>query len=531
MNPNRLPLTWRPILSIVFAMALLLPILVACSASNSGGAASPAQQAVAEPTSASADEAAEAEPSDAERGRTDDDADTSAPKPAPTMASGRDDPAFDSVDGAEDAELELPAEEAMPEALPLVITPPMVVGEPISPPPPPPAVIEGDEAIGVAPGDTGAGSGDAVDSFDPEAPAVPDVRRPQGQPAALKAGEINDNEAFADYLDYVSSYYGPTIRDIDISERYLITVANDQQQPLYDATVRIYDGETQVFEGRTYTGGKTLFLPGALDVSENAQQLRVVAERGNASSETTIERGQSETLELIIPGAESPAELKLDLLFLLDTTGSMGDELGRIQETIDSIAQRIDAFEPRPQIRYGLVAYRDHGQDEAYTQLTYDFTDDLSTFRKLLNGLDAAGGGDTPEALNDALHQAVQGVQWSDDAVRLVFLVADASPHMDSQQTYNYLDEAQAAVARGIKIYPIAASNTDDIAEYVFRQLAQQTMGGFIFLTYQAGASGGVPGESRDDLDAGEQQYTVERLDDLIVQVVERELAAAIGSQ
>jgi hypothetical protein len=208
----------------------------------------------------------------------------------------------------------------------------------------------------------------------------------------------------------------------------------------------------------------------------------------------------------------------------------MSDELNRIQETIDSIAQRIDAFEPRPTLRLGLVAYRDVGDD--YVTRDYNFTEDVAAFRDVLATFEADGGGDTPEALEAGLHQSIHNVQWSDNGVRLIFLVADAGPQLHRHQDYTYLSDAQQAVAQGIKIYPIAASNTEPNAEYVFRQLAQQTMGSFIFLTYQAGESGGAPGERRDDLEAGtESQYTVERLDDLIVQVVQRELAAAVGAR
>jgi hypothetical protein len=148
----------------------------------------------------------------------------------------------------------------------------------------------------------------------------------------------------------------------------------------------------------------------------------------------------------------------------------------------------------------------------------------------VLRSFDADGGGDTPEALDEGLHTAIHTLQWSEDAVRLIFLVADAGPHIDRQSGYTYLTDAQQAVERGIKIYSIAASNTNPRAEYVFRQLAQQTMGRFIFLTYQAGESSGAPGETTT-LQAGEQEFTVERLDDLIVQVIERELAAAVGAQ
>ncbi|NNJ12818.1 VWA domain-containing protein [Chloroflexales bacterium ZM16-3] len=353
--------------------------------------------------------------------------------------------------------------------------------------------------------------------------------RPLGQEASLKAGEINDNERFGEYLDYLSSYQGGGVRPVDVSERYLIRVLDDSQRPFLDARVTIYADDQVVFQGRTYASGETIFLPRALGVSPNATRFRAVAEYGSASAETSFERSPGGKIEIGLRGVQRDDTLRLDLLFLLDTTGSMGDELGRIQQTIDSIAQRIDGFTPRPQIRYGLVAYKDHGDD--YVTSPADFTTDLGQFRAALNQLTAKGGGDTPEAVDEAMYDTVMRSSWSDQpAVRLVFLVADAGPHTDGQQQFTYLDGAREAAARGVKIYPIAASNTDAPAEYVFRQLAQQTMGGFVFLTYQPGQNSGAPGESTT-LEAGDQPYSVERLDDLIVSIVERELAAAVGAR
>jgi Mg-chelatase subunit ChlD len=360
----------------------------------------------------------------------------------------------------------------------------------------------------------------------PSVASAPVRPRPQGRPAPLKAGERDDNAQFEEYLRYLDTYQGEPARQVDVRERYLITLLDNDQQPLLDATVRIYADEQQIFSGRTYAGGKTIFLPGARDVSENTTQFRLVAEKGEAQVEMMFERGARERIEVALKDATMSEELRLDVLFLLDTTGSMEDELSRIQETIDSIAQRIDSFTPRPVLRFGLVAYRDRG--DAYVTRTYDFTSDVATFRKLLNSFTADGGGDTPESVNEALHAAVQEVQWAEEAVRLIFLVADAGPHLDYENDYDYTEEIQQAVAKGIKIYPIAASNTDPFAEYVFRQMAQQTLARFLFLTYQQGQEGGVPGESTS-LQAGEQTYTVDRLDDLIVQVIQRELAAVRG--
>jgi hypothetical protein len=352
--------------------------------------------------------------------------------------------------------------------------------------------------------------------------------RPLGQEASFRAGEIDDNERFADYLAYLQGYSAGDVRPADVSERYLIKVIDDRQRPVLDARVTIYDGEREVFAGRTYAGGELIFFPRLYDTN-NAASFRAVAAYGQASAETIFTRGAGERVEIGLRGTALDEALRLDLLFMLDTTGSMGDELGRIQETVDTIAARIDAFTPRPAIRYGLVAYKDEGDE--YVTLMRPLADNLGQFRDELRRLSAMGGGDTPEAVDEALYDAVAQMNWREEpAVRLIFMVADAGPHLRGTTQFTYLDATKQAAARGVKIYPIAASNTDPQAEYVFRQLAQQTLAGFVFLTYQEGQSGGAPGESTT-LEAGEQAYTVERLDDLIVGIVERELAAAVGAQ
>jgi Mg-chelatase subunit ChlD len=378
-------------------------------------------------------------------------------------------------------------------------------------------------------GSSEAGSSSSASSVEP--------RYPEGQVASLKAGEIDDNGMFSDYLSYLSTINSlpVPVRSLDVRERYLIKVMDENQRPLLDARVRIYDGEREIFEGRTTAGGRTIFLPAAVQLGEQTSNMRIVAELGDARGETTLQRGGSEQIELAIRGATPEEQLRLDLLFMLDTTGSMDDELSRIQDTINDIAQRIDGFTPRPAIRWGLVAYKDYGDE--YVTRDFPFTDDLEAFRAALQELQAGGGGDTPEAVDEALYVATERMEWSDNAVRLIFLVADAAPHVNyagpyqvENKDFDYLDGTRIAVARGIKIYPIAASNTDQQAEFVFRQLAQQTLGRFIFLTYQPGASSGAPGESTT-LNAGNQPYTVEALDDLIVGVVERELGEAVGAR
>ncbi len=100
-----------------------------------------------------------------------------------------------------------------------------------------------------------------------------------------------------------------------------------------------------------------------------------------------------------------------------------------------------------------------------------------------------------------------------------MFLIADAPPHLDYSQDHDYAEDVFTAVERGVKIFPIASSGLDDQGEYIFRQLAQISGGKFLFLTYGAG---GAPG---DDTTHHVDDYSVLSLDDLVVRIVQEELA------
>jgi Mg-chelatase subunit ChlD len=213
--------------------------------------------------------------------------------------------------------------------------------------------------------------------------------------------------------------------------------------------------------------------------------------------------------------------INLDVLFLLDATGSMADEINAIQTTIFDVADRIDQLPGRQDVRFGLVAYRDRGDE--YVTRTFDFEADVRDFSDNLERIEANGGGDYPEALNEGLHQALYNVQWrGEGTVRLIFLIADAPPHLDYGQDADYAVDMETAASSAIKIFPIASSGLDDQGEYVFRQLAQFTQGRFIFLTYDSPSNGGQSGDiTTHHVDS----YSVNTLDDLLVRLVTEELA------
>ncbi len=224
---------------------------------------------------------------------------------------------------------------------------------------------------------------------------------------------------------------------------------------------------------------------------------------------------------LRLPAAVQAVQPHVDLVFQIDTTGSMRDEIRSVQATLDSVAARIDAMDPRPLVRWGLVLYGDKG--DAYTVRRYPFTPDVKQFRKWIENAQMTGGGDMPEAALEGLNASVSEMAWhTGDAIRLIFLIADAPPHLDYGRPYTYLDKMKEAIAKGIKICPTAASGLNKQGEYIFRQWAQATLARFLFITYGAGTPAGGP--------AGKTPHEVKQpkkkndLDDIIVKVVGEEL-------
>jgi len=148
---------------------------------------------------------------------------------------------------------------------------------------------------------------------------------------------------------------------------------------------------------------------------------------------------------------------EIEVVFVLDTTGSMSGLIEAAKEKIWSIASSLAQAESAPEIRMGLVAYRDRG--DAYVTRVTGLTSDLDSLYATLMDYRANGGGDTPESVNRALHDALKDISWSRDqgTYQAIFLVGDAPPHMDYQDEPQYPQILAEAKERGIVINTIQA--------------------------------------------------------------------------
>ncbi len=162
--------------------------------------------------------------------------------------------------------------------------------------------------------------------------------------------------------------------------------------------------------------------------------------------------GTATTLPPQVLNPPANAQPQIEVAFVLDTTGSMSGLIEAAKEKIWSIASTLASTKPAPEIKMGLVAYRDRG--DQYVTKVVDLSHDLDAMYAKLMDFQADGGGDGPESVNQALFDAVHKLSWSvrPDAYKVVFLVGDAPPHMDYQDDVKYPDTLAAAQRKRITV-------------------------------------------------------------------------------
>jgi Mg-chelatase subunit ChlD len=350
--------------------------------------------------------------------------------------------------------------------------------------------------------------------------------RTRAEASGLKASYADDNRQFNYYLKFLQEYAAQVAHvPIAVEERIILRARDERGKPLGNAEVRVFGGSGgELARGLTYPDGSFLFFP-----NEHSREQRYRARVsfgqagfGQVAREVWFERDGRREVALDFALSRPVAQaVPLDILFILDTTGSMGEEIQRLRTTIELINLNLSSLSSRPTVRFGLVLYRDRGDE--YVTRTVPFTADLDGFQASLNRLEAFGGGDDPEDLQAALEAAMR-LPWNRGGVRLAFVITDAAPHLDYGQTYTYADAARDARAQGVKIFGVGTGGLDLAGEYVLRQVAQYTAAKYIFLTYgeEGESEGGAPGSVSHHTGAN---FQTDKLEAIIIRFAKEELA------
>jgi hypothetical protein len=330
----------------------------------------------------------------------------------------------------------------------------------------------------------------------------------------LRAGATDDNEEFPRFLEFLSGWgsrEGMTGRwqPVDVRDRRFVRVVDGAGRPIPAASVAVVDAERDrvVGRGMTYGDGRAPIYPRAAvaagDDGHAPPSGWIVDVQVAGETVRTTWDGANEELTVTVGAARAAPDLvPIDVAFLIDTTGSMGDEIASIQASLLKVTEQIRSLSRESDLRVGTVLYRDLGDE--YLTATWPLTADVGSLDRALRGVRADGGGDGPESLNQGLAETVDGLQWREGAAKVAFLVADAPPHMDYAGDTPYGDTCRAAVAKGLRVHTVAASGLDEVGSLVFRQIAQFTRGKFVFIEYggsidKSAAKHGVAGAVKND--------------------------------
>ena len=164
----------------------------------------------------------------------------------------------------------------------------------------------------------------------------------------------------------------------------------------------------------------------------------------------------------------------------------MGGLIQGAKDKIWSIANQMVATKPAPEIRFGLIGYRDRSDD--YVTKVHNLTDDIDAIYGRLMEFTAGGGGDGPESVNQALHEAVTKMDWSTDrdVLKIIFLVGDAPPHMDYQDDVKYPEVCQAAMKKDLIINTIQCGTMGG-TEKIWRDIADKAEGRYAAILQDGG--------------------------------------------
>lgn len=290
-------------------------------------------------------------------------------------------------------------------------------------------------------------------------------------------------------------------RGLDTFNMHEVSVTCNEN-PVVGATVKLYDENNAVFSAVTDSEGKAYVF---------GNGTRVEAKSGDFTASSNLSDGVT-NIEL---ADFSEYENELEIMLVVDTTGSMGDELSFLCEELAGVVTRI-ASALQCKIRLGLLFYRDIGDE--YVTRKFDFvdvssSDGLATVVNNIKNQQSAGGGDYPEAVDTALTEAIEANWHSYSKTRLIFHVLDAPYHDEQENQTAFSNAVKSAAEKGIRIIPVVASGLNTLGQYIMRSAALLTGGTYVFLTDDSGI-----GDSHELPVVGE--FTVEYLSDLMVRLI-----------
>ena len=338
---------------------------------------------------------------------------------------------------------------------------------------------------------------------------------PQASSGLLTAGEINDFSKWELWNDLSAGELKQyqQIWTIAPMHRYMLEVTNQDGLPLVNARAELRNESNEVlFSARTDNTGKAELWSSIEPGAKALKKLKIKVSYGEQVEIIKQAKLFGKGNNRISFKADCNQTQVVDIAFVVDATGSMGDELAFLKAELNDVIFKSKEISNKLNYRFANVFYRDHS--DVYVTKTQQFSRVLTEATSFISRQGADGGGDFPEAVEVALDSAINGLSWSEEArARILFLVLDAPPHQTPEIQEKLQKLSKQAADKGIRIVPITASGIDKGTEYLMRSLALTTNGSYTFLTDHSGIGGSHIEPSTDS-------YDVELLNDLMVRLV-----------
>lgn len=348
----------------------------------------------------------------------------------------------------------------------------------------------------------------------------------QAQIGPVKAGEWDDNANYREFQRFLGAT-SVNYHKVDVRSRRFLVVRDSAGKAIPRCKVTVGDDKQHEVSFVTAASGRAIFFPYAEDfLGKDFTATARCAEGATTAKFALSDDDAAVDLKLAVKRSAIVSR-PVDIAFVLDTTGSMSEEIAAVKSTIQKVAKSLGTNEIK--VRIGMVEFKDKG-DDVPTKV-YPMSSDLAKFQGQIAGVFAGGGGDIPEHMTAGLHEALTKLDWDSNAVaRLAFVIGDAPPHLDYQDGLDYVKEMKDASHRGIQLFTIAASGMDDLGQVVWRQMAQYTGGTEMFVMRGgAGPQSVGGGDPLASCGGTQEQYASGNLDELIVRKVKKQLDAIDG--
>lgn len=310
---------------------------------------------------------------------------------------------------------------------------------------------------------------------------LPNRERPQSN--QLTAGEWNDLENWNFWKDLMNNQDWSNKQshwEFYTKNRVSISLKNKQQKPLNNYQITATSNGQPIWKAMSNYAGKAELWPSLYNNENEGIAISVSDKNGNI----VFKRNFSQNVRNVNITIDRPQERikNLDVMFMVDATGSMGDEIDYLKSELEDIIGRLDT-DNDINTRTGLVFYRDRGDE--YIVRDFGFDSNLMNVKRNLSKQFASGGGDFEEAVEEAMENAIYQQRWTTEgnSTKLMFMILDAPPHHDAAKVKSLQRSVKEAAAKGIALIPVVASGIDKNTEFLMRFMALSTNGTYVFLT------------------------------------------------